>query len=435
MIEINKPYPREKDWKTIYRTLELYEAAVEGGREWLDATYPDGEPILTRLSGENTKNYNNRKRLTHVKNFIPYIVDKYTSAVFRNKPKRGEDPWYSDVTGTGCEADTFWMSVLREALTYGYTFVAPDATDSGYPILKNICPEAVPYHLCSETGEMIEAFILSEGEDEGWWFDSQTVVHVSIKGERIDRIISQEKNIYGVCPLIKVWPETASEAFLKPIVPALASLTNHSSLKEMEIVECTYSTHYATGVKRPDQRAGLESERNEPTLNLGTKKFIFFDNPNVSVGTLGSDPAQADSLRKEIEEDRESIFQLAGLKEDRSTVNESGLSKLIGLESFAVMTRIFSRAIEEAERKIMALVDSATGQTHPPVEYSRSVVDIPEEEGLLALRDILSLDVPLLIKKKKILAYAETYLSLSDIEKEELIRELMGYGVTSPQSA
>lgn len=404
-----------------------------------------GNPNIERFSCEEQSDYEDRKKRVTVRSHITNVINKYNASVFANGVNRPFDNeiykmFIQNVDGYGTTADDFFKSLLLEAQIFGesYYFIDTTATEENTVSAaraSGVMPRLVKIPIENIIEEedynekLTEILFLTETQDDGYvaiYFNAteRAVIPVEKRGE--DYIAKEYELVphgYSSIPVAKCEPTLWTDSQVAPLAESLKKIINYLSLKDTEIYDSTFTRFIIGGIR---QTGDQESGAGQP-ITWGARRILIVDDPAIKVERIGADVSQSDSIAKAIADEEQNLYRAAALSAPdpfKTGDAESGVAKIISRSDFEMIANALKQAIESAENYGCNLAMESVGVTdYVPVTYEDPEI-VDESEDLQRLRDILSLNVPKIIKDKMIKRFADAYLELSDDEYKQLEQEL-----------
>ena len=438
-LQVGKPLPFDDDYIQDRQAEAFYESSFEVDDAYIDGKNAKGEEILTKFTCEELDDYKQRQLITKPRNYVGAIVSKYNSAVFRNEIDRTtEDPTYQlllkDIDGHKTKIDDFFKKALKCAQIKGESFVLIDSTSpndgrtlsvtqariiGARPFLRLVENDAVINYTELE-GFLTEALVALESETKPFvrYFNTEEYCDIFYDSTgadtRITSITELKPHGYSDIPLVKCEPDVHGESQVAPIATNQQAITNLLSLLALETYESTFTRWVLSGVRLPE-------DKKDHNISFGAKRLIVLEDTGASLNRMGSDVTQSDSIRASIKEEEEALYKNAGLQATNITATESGLSKLIGLEDFFILTKGLADTMENLENKIMTLVAEVSGFEYIPVDYPDSFQETDYAADIQALRDLLALPLPEAVKNQAIETFVEIHIPLAELDTETLV--------------
>lgn len=418
-----------------------------------------GQPILPKHEREHDDRYNRRQRQAIVRRYARPILDRYCDFVTRAEPFRPEgSPAYKafleDCTGSGKDMDSVMRSSLRLAQTEGVSYLLLDASSpENYQskaaedqagkriIVRGICADEVIWWRDWQ-GEVAEALIRCAREDgtEFCWHVTTTYVQtIELKllksGVPVVASVGPElPHTYGGCPLVRLRPgldeEGAGEdSQCAPLADGQKRICNIDSWLLEELQGCTFTTTVFLGI-------GAQQVKE---VVAGSGQVICLPSSggsNPSVGKIGSDVAQAQSIRDSLAYEIRELYRVAGLASGNPTEAaqpESGVAKAFAFNEISAKCAALADSMESAENRVVLLASNAGTFTYPgETEYPDSfdVPDLAQELAILVQMDLAAL--PNVLKDAQTRRIAAAGFSLTGEETAQMEAELAAPPAPAP---
>ena len=442
-VQLNKKLPFYCDYVEEMDAVKFYECSYKAtGTSYTMGEAPDGS-IIHRYDCEENKDYKLRCKQTPTRSYVSSIINKYNSSVFRNEPSRlTSNSTYelllSDADGYGNSLNVILTKALLKAQIQGSCYLLADSTATDTEILTLAQQQAAgvrPYIRVIEKEavvayeevekKLVSAIVLledSEGKTFARYMDSESFIDISIDSKyKVTSISESYSHGYSNIPLAEIEPFEDAQA--KAISYNQRTIVNILSLLMQEVKEKTFTQHVLSGVKIPTDEQGNK----QTTMNFGSKRLIVLEDSSAKVDTIGSDVAQSQSLRDQIQLESDNLYQSAGFgKQNEDTSNLSGYALSILREDFFLNCSALKTAMEQAENYIMSIIADKEGFEYVPAIYSsRYIVDDNGAE-LLKLRDILAMDLPATFKNLAVKEYISKFYNVSKEDTMKIEQELIG---------
>ena len=425
-------------WRLTFRT----------GRDYVDGRDAKGEPVLYAHERER-EGYNRRKRTTKPRNHAGPIIRRYNDFVFRTeatRPKESVPAEYDvlkeDADGHGTPLPKFMREVVLAAQIDRDAYILPDSTkrpDAGpmskaqaaaagvRTVLKRVDADAVAWWRDYD-GAMVEAIVIMEREDGscfGRWYGAKDMMEFDLDQQesasnwRVTAVRPVVKHGYDSCPLVRCRPPFDGESQISPLAESQQAITNYISLLNEEIFNVCFSQIVATGVAASDVK----------DVVLGNNRLLCLPNPGAKFEVIGADPAQAESIRKAIEDEQRELYRIAGVQSGDPTASpaapESGVAKAFKFNDLAANLASLAQAAEDAENRAVALALAPVTADAPVCEYPQEF-DLPELTAELAdvIKITAALAVPTVVKRKVVERFVARNFKLTDEEQTELEGQL-----------
>jgi len=207
-----------------------------------------------------------------------------------------------------------------------------------------------------------------------------------------------------------------SSSVVGDIVEACRILYNLDSILREELSRQTFTKWVLWGVD-PEKLAQSEKvlgSRNVTAINVKAS--------DGRLDRMASDSSQAESLRATMESDVREIYRMIGLRMPEVEVGpESGRALKVRFVETALLAAKLAKNAEIAESQIIDLYNSATGQDIEHPEYPE-ITDFDEAsltEDLKATLDIITNDLPDIVKSEKVKQYIRKDFARLDAEERD----------------
>lgn len=412
---IGEPLPRFKDWAQQMQEISFYRNSYKGGPRYIRSVDSLGHPVLLPHPKERSDGYNFRVRNATLFNYVRPIINRYNDLVFMRKPDRNtieDQDFINNVDGHGSHMNEVSEKVLKNAQIDGKAFLFLDSNSDiegtvsvldaqrlGLrAIVRSIKSTSVPYYVDTDNGTILGAYIVVHDSapfavqvnDTAWRRIEITDDHQMV----VKQILPWISHGYNKCPLVKVEPidDSAQAADISNIQKLIFNL--YSLLTE-ELFGSTFTQWVATG-------ASVDDISN---VEKGVNRLIIVDKQGVNFTKLGSDPAQATSIRDAIKDAINELYRSAGLTSGNALDTSSPISGVAlaflqgGMVSSAAA---LSRSMETAENRLLEIA-GIDGR----VIYNKEFNATDENKELENTLKIVESSMPQAIKNEMIKRWSE----------------------------
>lgn len=446
ILAVNQPLPYHPEYASLATARKFWRVSFECGRNYLYSEDARGNPILYKHEREQ-KGYDRRQRTTKARNHAGPIIRRYNDFAFRTPATRPESDSalyatiLEDADAQGTPLDSFMKEATRVAQIDRDAYLLPDSTKpegqalsqaqaaaAGVrPFLRRIDADAVLWWRDYD-GVMVEALVLYEDEDGqpfATLYGPKVKQRIEIKATapgspgtqwNVIAIGPEEAHEYGGCQLVRLRPSFDGDSQIAPLAESQQAITNYISLLNEEIFNVTFSQIVATGVAATDVKDVI----------LGTTRLLCLPNPQASFEMLGADPAQAESIRKAIEDEQRELYRIAGVSTGDPTAGpaapESGIAKAFKFNDLAANLSALAKSAQDAENLALSRMFAAQGEPFPgPAEYPKTF-DLPEMAVELTevIKAITIAQLPGVLKRKMVQRFAQRNFKLDEAEQAEL---------------
>lgn len=426
-LQVGKKIPVHEDYKDMVRKIEFWRESVEVSDDYWDTPDVNGNKALKPFTCEQAEDYKFRLQISTPKNYAGSILTKYLSTAFKEKPIRPDIEFYKNVDLLGSSMQDFMENAMKYALTDGVSYVIPDSTsqDNSLTELQKNIIGVRPFLRLIEAeyavnwsdylGHLQEILIEMEDIENNTfyvYYDNQYTARIEVNDKGIVTFISEFiPHGYDRIPVVRILPIDTDESFISSAANMQLSVNNLTSLERIEIYKATFTRYFLKGV-----RLNQDENGNPIPITFGTDRMITTESENASITPLGALPEQAESIRKSIESETNSLFQQYHLSasqiKDMSQA-PSGWSLQISRQDFNSICGKIVKTAEKAETEIAILFNQSESLNLESIVYPRSFIEPSEDEDLQRLRDILSLDLDDSIKQIAKDRYINRYLKKS----------------------
>lgn len=481
VLQIGKRLPLHPSYEADKDARAYWRLSYRVGRDYRDGNDPHGESILVKHGLEDDSDYKRRKRLTKPRNYVGPIIRKYADFVFRKHmtmPAEAEQTdlqglLFEDVDGNGTDWEKFWRrrcvraQIDREHYVLADSTVAPGVTltqaqaqqQGARVYLRPIDADHVVWwrdHMgglseCivlmrhAETGELFARYYNATHQQDIWIKQDEDQTNYSaliVAGTDEER-----RHDWGKLPLVRLRPmfddiddtaedADAGESQVGPLADSQATLYNLQALHLEEIHQNTYTQWFAFGANPHDVEGDNNPQQgSQGRVQWGSNRLVIFQDANGKVERIGSDVAQADSIRAAMLAEESNLFRTAGVTApDALTGNgnaESGIARAFKFNDLDANLASLADAVEEAANQCLDVLHR--GQEFPPISMPDDFAPSDYGQELAVMLDALSSpQMPSVLRKRTVLRFADRNLELSEDERADLETELDMPAAPSP---
>lgn len=414
-----------------------------------------GQPLLPKHEREPADRYSRRRQQAIVRRYAKPILDRYNDFVARGGVDRKEatsGPYavlLNDADGAGTDMDRFMSTTRRHAQVDGLSYVLVDANDPNVyanvaqenqakkrGILRRIDPNDVIWWRDWQ-GSVIEAVVLCMSKDGGrfgWYVTETTTQRVLLKlnedGKQwvVASVEAEQKHTYGGCPLVRLYPDLSDEGSCPgedsqcaPLAEGQKRICNIDSWLFEELQGCTFTTTAFLGVSADQVKEAIGGPGHAVCLpNSGGS--------NPSIAKIGSDVAQAASIRDSLAYEIRELYRVAGLSPGNPTEAaqpESGVAKAFAFNEIEAKCSALADATERTENRCVLLLSKGFGWAYPgDADYPDKfdAPDLAKELGICIQMQTAGL--PDVLKRAQVMRIATAGFELTGDEKAELTSQL-----------
>lgn len=390
-IRVGKKLDVYNDREKTLKKYDYYFRAFKADIEYVRGRNHLGENIIHQHACELTDDYKNRTKRAIATPLIGSIIQKYNSIVFRNEPERyiDDEQILNNIDLKGNPINFFLSRVLLESQIINQAFVLLNYDGSEAASLaqqraanSRFWWQHVPYKSVinyEKDGEGNLLWIIIAFKDYCQYFDDE-ITQIIYVDEKLNVKGFEEPVVHGYegIPVSVCEPQFAYESQAAPLIDSQRKITNLNSLLDEETYSNIFTRWILSGADVDPEESGK--------LIMGSKRMMIIPD-QATLTRMGSDISQSDALLKIIKEEEEKAYKLAGVKYDKASA-ESGLAKMIELESTYVIAETLSLALEKTENYLLFLMG-----WYEKTSYSRSFVQPDWQSEINQLRDLLMLDI------------------------------------------
>ena len=415
-IQIDKKIPFKENLSKIHKNWEYWLNSYKVDDGYTDILTPKGNKLINKFTCENKSDYTERVKRTTPRNYIGNIINSYTNIVFRNPPERDEqfNELYNNVDGRGKPISKLLKAALQDTLIFGFSPLLIETQVSGGKLSiaqsKNLgLDERIikidPFAIANWTivddylTEIIIRFVDDEANPFYRYYTSDFVQDIEVdKNDRVKAISEPVEHGFDDIPVVLMQIEVAYDSFVQPLSNAQRSITNYLSLVDTELYEQTF-TRWSIPLSEDVSQDDLLAIKDSIQKEWGSSRILF----TVGTGSptrMTADASQADSIRSQIKETEQQLFELSGVADQDVGMASSGESRRLSREKFYVIASDMADAVQATENKLLELIANRRGTNVESTYYDKDFEVIEWSEKILELRDILSLDLDEETKEK-----------------------------------
>ncbi len=436
------------------RARKFWRLSFRSGRDYINGKDASGAAVLINHEREEQQSYQRRLRTTKPRNFVGPITRLYNDAVFRKEPVRSSEDefwtnFWADCDGLGTSLDTFMKNALMIAQVDRESYIVPDVQGAlegavtvaainaagSRPTVCRVSASAV-LDWTEVGGALVDCVMLWQRADGQavlrWWGTTmrQDFVLDAKKLEANELVITaaepETAHGYDCMPVVRLRPnfdplgridDSLGDSQAGPMAESQQAITNLISLLNEEISNVTFSQMIASGV----------SEAQVKGVMVGSNRIICLPNPVAKVDMIGALPEQAESIRKQVVDERDYLFNMAGISENSSDRVQSGKALAFRHNDRATIIAALANATEEAENSITANIADAWGIDEPTeTDYQGNDADLPAFDGEAAtlIAIVGNASLPEVIRLKVAERFAARNLKLDDADMKLLASQV-----------
>lgn len=400
---------------------------------------------------ETGARYATRLHMAIARPYVRSIINRFNDFVTRHevqraKPSGAYEKILDDATGNGMSLDELMKKQLRKAQVEGVSYLLCDSLrPESFPtaaasvsagqrgVIRAIDADMVLSHK-SIDGIVTQALILLEDFNGYflWNVDSQNVQRINLDstdGNRnsweVTEVLEAMPHNYGGCPLVALRPEIddgSAESQAAPIAESMRRICNLDSWHFEELQNITFTTTVLLGV----DAASVQDVAVGPGKALCLPQVPGGSLP--SVAKISADTAQADSIRRALDNEAREMYRAAGLASGNPTEvgqPESGVAKAFAFDEIAARLKALADAAENAENLAIYRLATDAGWTYPGDAQWPDEFDAPDLAAELDLVIRLeSAGAPRVLVENAWRAYAQISQQLDGSALARLDQEL-----------
>lgn len=460
-IEVGKKLPVSPNYQSDQLARDFWRLSYYADRRYIRGKDANGQSVLVKHEREEDQSYQRRMRITKPRNYCGPILRRYNDFTFRKPPTRPDGAGNSqyqglitDADGCGTTLNAFMRRLLLSAQVDREAYMLCDSSaehDGGpisvaqaeqlkaSPILRPIPASTV---LCTDVdGGMLEECLTLCEEDGALFamlYGEETVTRIelnqasrarvnSVIGMTVREIGEPVKHGYNGCPVVMLRPLfdvegdcAQGDSQAGPLAEAQQSIVNQLSLLREEGYNAVYSQIVAFGVSS-DQIGDIQ---------MGNNRVLCIPNTSGRIETIGADPAQAESHRKDIADEEANLYRLAGVNfgATEGGAAESGVALAFRFNDLAANLGALATACEDAENLAMARIASGWGWPEvPKAHYSRDF-DHPNMTAELGdlIRGLSQSSLPGIVRDKLISRFVDRNMPMGPEDQATLREQMKG---------
>jgi hypothetical protein len=455
-IEIDKEIvlPPAYQKKVVERAF--WQASYCAHHDYAFGKDASGHPIIGKHDRENDTRYRERLNKARVWSFCKTIGNAYFDKIQRTPVSRAPVETYPDFAEFSKDCDDmgtsladFMYSALKQAQILGRSFILVDSTASlGVPVTKAdeeaegvrpflnaIHPDSViDYRIYR--GRVVEAMIVMIGETgEAYIWHAQKTKNTKIELDQkkfndtptqlVPTSTQDFPHNYGCCPVVLLEPADGASVLEAP-AESQKRRCELDTWEWVELRQATFTTMVFLGMDPASISGAL--------VDVGSDKAICLpSNANGQIPQyqkMGSDPAQADSLRKSSETETKEMYRCAGLSPGNPTeigTPESGVARGYKVDDVRALLATLAKCAQVAETQLMGILkEIGCCEEECPDPKWPTEFDIPllQAELEACLRTWQS-DLPDSIRRDSALRFADARRpAMNETERATLVDEL-----------
>lgn len=472
-IKTGKPFPTHEHYASDKAARAFWRASFRCGRAYRDALDPFGETVLIPHELETDEAYRRRKRITKPRGFTGPLLRRFNDFVFRKSatippPSEQTDRFeilYEDADGKGTPWDVYWRRLLLRAQIdrEAYNLIDSNVDEehngteasakqvNARPLCRPIGADSVLWWE-DDCGKLAKVAILMTDEAGQFvaLFDSVNRQKIRLEkdsdGVYVVRSIEESKpHKWDGLPVQRLRPQfddiddsdgdlLPGESQAAPIADSQMAIYNCLSLLNEEIYSNTYTQWVAWGVDESDISGGSQADGRETGIaQWGNNRMITMRDSSGRIDKVGSDPAQAQSIRVTIADEEAALMRSVGLSGADPLTAESGIARQWRFNDLAATLCALADSVEEAENEAMRVAHTGSGSEAPKIDRPDDY-DLPDFEAELrmTLDTINRPGLPNVLRKRVVNRFVERNLSLTEDEDAELDAELISGAASAP---
>jgi hypothetical protein len=397
-------------------SINFWRLSYASDHRYIDGLDCSGDPIIKRFYCEAHDLYEKRKKYSSPRSYTQTIINKYAAAVFRQSPER--DQRLSDYL-------MMFDPAIRKAfhdlqvVGKGFLLLENDLDGSELSIAQaeNVGLDERIVYVPRESVREFEAVqgivisaVVTFQDESGKVFARRYYADGTASDLEVgkdDSIISETEPYttgYSTCPLVLMMLDSESVQ-ASPIAESQKTIANLLSLEKTEMYQNCFSRTLLSGL---DLSGKSQEEIEIIKSQFRDERFVAVP-AGITPHNLGSDVAQANSIRQSIKDEEDNLYRIGGLKQPDSVAGQSGAAKILEMDDYFVLCAQLTAALERAENVIISLMSDRRGTDFDKSYYSREYQSEDFSAAILQLRDVLSLNVPQDLKDRAIAEWAAKY--------------------------
>lgn len=456
LFTVGKPLKQHPKYAAEKRARDFWRRSDRASHTFSKGVDANGNPILAKLPAEDGDDYTWRKNLAVSPRFVSSIISLYNSLATRieaSRPKAETDGGaynvlLEDADGMGKPLRTLMQEALRKAQIESVCYLLADTNaDGAYeteaeaigagarPLIRRIDADSVVWWR-EWLGEIVEGVVLlcdQDGNDFAWHVTSECVQRVDLRREEegehkgelvVAEIGPDQAHKYGGCPLVRLTAlfgdtdEPGEDSQAAPIAEQQRIITVLHSLEMIEVHKATFTMWCFIGVDAATLHKNKVGSGGGWALPQG-----------ADVKPMGSDPAQAESIRKSMDTAMARMFLAAGLSPGNpleTGAPESGAAKAFKYNETESRLAALAAQAEKAENTVRARALAGVGAADGgDCKWPRTFMSPDVEAELDQTIKTVSAQVPRVIKDAQIKQYAEQAFEFTPEQKQLLDEQLV----------
>ena len=430
--------PIHPDYMKLKLEWDFYGASYSGGSRYKDAKDCNGQPVLVQHTCESRAGFEGRKALTAYHNYPRAVVDRLTSLIFSRPVKRDSNEtfatWQLDMDGKGTNMQVFMHDKMIQASVYGIWGLVidsnlidtPTSKASENELAKIVIRDVDPRSCINWTPNRTE--VLLKNGQQIQLVDNENVTTWQLDKEgRVEGIGKVQPHGWEFNPIVWIRGcqdvEGPESSLIGDVAEHSRLLCNYCSWLTEELQKATFSQFVLAAPNLDNSKLA--------NVALGSRNWLVIplSGSDVKWECVGSDPAQAESLRLSITQEVESIYRSVGLQPPDTvrSAAESGVALQIRLSEMSSNAARLASNAEQAENELIKLWTGAIGVSLEDTKYpdpddldTGSVAD-----ELQQALSVITADVPNSLKAATVDAFASKKFDKLDKKiKDELITDI-----------
>lgn len=382
-IEIGKSVPKHEDYDKKIQAIDFWRRSYNLPLRFLEGRDAVGDEILPRHACEDKQDYKQRLQITKPRGYVQQIISQFNSFLYSQPISRDGIPEElldnADLNGTSWQR-LMSESVLQAQVAGGHILI-PDTTAPSEPLSQEQARVAGvrPYvaQIPIETvinwapGEKLLMFkdMIRYYNDEFY----QDFIIEKNNRNNYKVVAAEEAVMHGQdsMPLVVLKPRLWVDSQAAKLAEIAQTIFNIQSVLQVELMNKTFSHHVLIG--------DFEIPEDQP-VKIGQGKATVLTTSGAGVTPAiqvlgGSDVAQADSLRKSLQDEVSELYRTAALKSADpldSAAPESGLSKQVEFQATEAVIKSLAEAAEDAENKLLEFMGVEASVAYPD-DYSNLI--------------------------------------------------------------
>lgn len=445
-FEIGKPLPRHPKYDTQSRARDFWRRSDDASHTYTDGLDAKSKPILPQLPSETAEDYEWRRTMAVSPRYVSSIISLFNSIVTRTdatrpKPTDGSQAaeLEKNADGMGTSLPQVIADELRRGQVEGVGYLLADTDAVGpqaigqkaRPLIRRLSGDSVVWWR-DYIGQVVEAVAIlcdRDGTDFAWYVTETTTQRIDLRREDSGALFVKgvgpvAAHKYGGCPLVRINPlfgsrdKAGDDSQAAPIAEQQRIITNLDSLERIEVFKATFSMWAFIGVDPNSVEKATTGSGRGLCLPMG-----------ANVASMGSDPAQADSIRKSVEKAVSTMLLAAGLSPGnplQAGAPESGIAKAYKYNETEARLSALATAAQGAENLIRQRALAGVGAEDPgdckwPDSFRSPDVSIELD---ITVKALSSVALPQVIKDVQVRKFAAESYELTPEQEAELTVQL-----------